>query len=64
MYRTNQIKFYVKDENGNKLFLNDDSNKILNEFNNVRRIINEVNNRTPSKNDFKVVYTNKNIKTI
>ena len=64
MYRTNQIKFYVKDENGNKLFLNDDSNKILNEFNNVRRIINEVKHKTPSKIDFKRAYSHEKDKIV
>lgn len=55
MYRKSQIKYYIRDQEGRKLFLNDDSNKILNEFNGVRRIVSEANHKTPSKTDFKVV---------
>lgn len=64
MYRKSQIKFYIKDAEGRKLFLNDDSNKILNEFNGIRRIVDEVNNRTPSKNDFKGAYSHEKDKIV
>lgn len=59
-----EIKYYVKTENGNKLFLNEDSNKILNEFNKIRRIVDEVNGKLPSKNDFKGAYRNERDKIV
>jgi GMP synthase PP-ATPase subunit len=64
MYRKSQIKFYVKDAEGRKLFLNDDSNKILNEINDVRRIVSEVNCKTPSKNDFNRAYSHERDKIV
>lgn len=42
MYRKNQIKYYVKDKNGNKLFLNEDANKILNKFNTIKKVVNDI----------------------
>lgn len=57
-YLKNKIKFYVKDAEGRKLFLNDDSNKILNELNDIKRIVSEVNHKTPSKTHFKGAYSN------
>lgn len=56
MYQKNQVKYFIKDENNNKLFLNEDSNEILNKFNSVKKIINEVNDKTPSKIDSKGAY--------
>lgn len=64
MYRKNQIKYYVRDEEGRKLFLNDDSNKILNDFNRVKQIVDEINNKIPSKNDFKGAYSHEKDKII
>lgn len=45
MYQKNQIKYYIRDQEGRKLFLNDDSNKILNEFNGVRKIIDDISKK-------------------
>lgn len=44
-YQKNKIKFYVKDAEGRKLFLNDDSNKILNELNGIKRIVSDINKK-------------------
>lgn len=64
MYRKSQIKYYIRDKEGRKLFLNDDSNKILNEFNGVRRIISEANHKTPHKTDFKGAYSHERDKIV
>lgn len=37
-----EMKYYVKDEDNQKLYLNKEANKTLNEFNKVKKIINEI----------------------
>ena len=64
MYRKSQIKYYIRDQEGRKLFLNNDSNKILNEFNGVRRIASEANCKTPSKTHFKGAYSHERDKLV
>ncbi len=59
-----KIKYYIRDQEGRKFFLNDDSNKILNDFNRVKQIVSEVNHRTPSKNDFKGAYSHEKDKIV
>ena len=59
-----KIKYYIKDAEGRKLFLNDDSNKILNEFNDVRKNISKANNKIPSKTNFKISYSHERDKIV
>ena len=59
-----KIKYYVKDAEGRKFFLNEDSNRILNELNHIKRIIDEVNSKSPSKNDFKGAYSHERSKIV
>ena len=63
-YQKNKIKYYIKDSEGRKFFLNDDSNKILNEFNHVKQIVDKVNHKIPFKIDFKVPYSHERDKTV
>lgn len=64
MYRKSQIKYYIRDQEGRKFFLNDDSNKILNEFNGVKRIVSEANCKIPPKTDFKVANSHERDKIV
>lgn len=48
-----ETKYYVKNEDNQKLYLNKEANKTLNDFNKVKKVISEMNvNRAKKKGEY------------